>query len=72
MRRLRFKDVANDEYLLRSRDKDVVGRQDIFEVYLSNSHKNQYTVRSLFTGMSLHVDGNQEVIKYEIFKIMQR
>lgn len=67
----KFKEVANDNYLLRSKDKDLLGRQDIFEVYLSNSHRNIYIIKSLFTGLTLQVNGNQEVLKYEVFKIQK-
>lgn len=70
-RPMKYKQVANGEYLLRSKDKDVVGRQDVFEIYLGNSHRNRYTMKSLLTGLTLQVDGNQDITKYEIFKLVE-
>ena len=67
----KYKQVASGEYLLRSKDKDVAGRQDIFEIYHKNPFGNKYTLKSLLTGLTLEVDGNQDIVKYEIFKIIK-
>ena len=70
-RQKKYKEIANGKYLLRSKDKDILGRQDIYEIYISNSHRNIYTIKSLFTGLTLQVNGNHEVLKYEIFKMIE-
>lgn len=67
---MKYRDIVDGEYLLRSKDMDFMGRYDLFEISKANQ-VNKYILKSYFTGLTLEVYGNQDIINYNIFKKLE-